>query len=86
MTIFRLIAVVLAILLLIEIFIFCIWAYISTKNLSLISRYFSGVYSKTGITGLTNPLVRLVQLIYITRMSVITLLILDIFSSIIRVI
>lgn len=84
MSIFRYIAAYLAVLLVIEIIVFCVWMLLLKKNTELINKYWIGVFGKKDIANLSKGQSFLVQVIYVTRMSIVFFLIIEAFSILIK--
>ena len=84
MSIFRYIAAYLVVLLVIEIIVFCVWMLLLKKNTELINKYWIGVFEKKDIANLSKGQSFLVQVIYVTRMSIVFFLIIEAFSILIK--
>lgn len=84
MSIFRYIAAYLVVLLVIEIIVFCVWMLLLKKNTELINKYWIGVFGKKDIANLSKGQSFLVQVIYVTRMSIVFFLIIEAFSILIK--
>jgi steroid 5-alpha reductase family enzyme len=84
MSVLKLLAIYLVFLLIAEIFFFCIWLYIATKDIGLIDEYWFGVFNKKDISNLSKGQFLFSRVIYITRMSIVFLLVMEVISLFIK--
>ncbi|PPD56193.1 MAG: hypothetical protein CTY10_05430 [Methylotenera sp.] len=84
MSIFRLIAVYLFLVMLVEIFFFYAWIYITKREMGLFKKYWYGVFKRKDIVSLSAWQTLLVRMIYIIRISIVFFLVIDAFSMLIK--
>ena len=84
MTIFKMLAATMVSILIVEIIVFNLWLYLSTKNTSLLNKYWLNNFDTSDIKGLTYQQSVLLKVISITRLLTIVLLVLHIFALIVK--
>ena len=84
MTIFKMLAATMVSILIVEIIVFNLWLYLSTKNTSLLNKYWLNNFDTSDIKGLTYQQSVLLKGISITRLLTIVLLVLHIFALIVK--
>ena len=84
MTILKMLAATMVSILIVEIIVFNLWLYLSTKNTNLLNKYWLNNFDTSDIKGLSYQQSVLLKVISITRLLTIVLLVLHIFALIVK--
>ena len=84
MTIFKMLAATMVSILIVEITVFNLWLYLSTKNTSLLNKYWLNNFDTSDIKGLSYQQSVLLKAISITRLLTIVLLVWHIFTLVVK--
>ena len=84
MTIFKMLAATMVSILIVEIIVFNLWLYLSTKNTNLLNKYWLNNFDTSDIKGLSYQQSVLLKVISITRLLTIVVLALHIFALIVK--
>lgn len=84
MTVFKILAATMVSILIVEIIVFNLWLYLSTKNTNLLNKYWLNNFDTSDIKGLSYQQSVLLKVISITRLLTIVLLVLHIFALIVK--